>query len=102
MKGTVLILGASGKVGRHSSKAFKDAGWTVKTFDRRKDDMVDAAKGVDVIVNGLNPPNYHDWQTILPAIYGAKLPESLAARRDQGRLGKRGNGYSARQRLPFW
>ncbi|PWJ13848.1 NAD-dependent epimerase/dehydratase family protein [Jannaschia seohaensis] len=68
MKGTVLVLGASGKVGRHSSKAFQDKGWTVKTFNRRKDDMVEAAKGVDVIVNGLNPPNYHDWKTILPAV----------------------------------
>lgn len=68
MKGTVLILGASGKVGRHSANAFNAAGWNVKVFDRQKDNMVAAAKGVDVIVNGLNPPNYHDWQTILPAI----------------------------------
>ncbi|MXQ09789.1 epimerase [Alphaproteobacteria bacterium GH1-50] len=68
MKGTVLILGASGKVGRHSGKAFETAGWTVKRFNRRADDMIEAARGVDVIVNGLNPPNYHDWKTILPAI----------------------------------
>lgn len=30
MTGTVLILGASGKIGRHSQSAFKAAGLTVR------------------------------------------------------------------------
>ena len=30
--------------------------------------MVGAAKGVDVIVNGLNPPAYHNWANIIPDI----------------------------------
>ncbi|WP_299971028.1 epimerase [uncultured Roseobacter sp.] len=30
--------------------------------------MVAAATGCDVIVNGLNPPNYRDWETIIPRI----------------------------------
>lgn len=68
MQGTVLILGASGKVGRHSRKAFEAAGWEVRIFDRRNGNMVEDAQGVDVIVNGLNPPSYRDWATIIPAI----------------------------------
>ncbi|TYC75360.1 epimerase [Stappia sp. BW2] len=68
MSGTVLILGASGKFGRHSALAFEEAGWTVKRFQRGKDNLEDAAQGCDVILNGFNPPNYHDWKTILPQI----------------------------------
>ena len=68
MSGTVLILGASGKFGRHSALAFEEAGWTVKRFRRGKDSLEDAAHGCDVILNGLNPPNYHDWETIVPQI----------------------------------
>lgn len=63
-----LILGASGKIGRHAKAAFEAAGWQVRCFDRKRDDMVEAARGADVIVNGLNPPKYHDWATLIPAI----------------------------------
>ena len=65
---TVLILGASGKIGQHSAAAFRDAGWQVRLFDRKADDMTAAAKGADVIVNGLNPPNYHSWAQLIPVI----------------------------------
>ncbi len=68
MTKTVLILGASGKIGRHSREAFAAAGWNVRTYDRTRDDMVEAARGVSVIVNGLNPQNYHDWARQVPAI----------------------------------
>jgi len=37
MTNTVLILGGSGKVGRHSAIAFERAGWTVRRFDRQQD-----------------------------------------------------------------
>ena len=63
---TVLVLGASGLFGGHVAKAFAAAGWQVKTC-RRGTDMDAAAQGVDVIVNGLNPPKYHDWDRIIPA-----------------------------------
>ena len=66
MTKTVLILGSSGKIGVHSARAFSDAGWNVRKFNRSTDDLMAAAQGADVIVNGFNPPNYHDWQNIIP------------------------------------
>ena len=68
MKNKVLILGASGSFGSNCVVAFKAAGWDVRTYKRGQDDMVEAAKGVDVIVNGLNPPNYKGWKETLPKI----------------------------------
>ena len=68
MTDTVLILGGTGKIGRHSTAAFETAGWQVRQFDRQKDDMARAAQGCAVIVNGLNPQNYHNWQETIPRI----------------------------------
>ncbi len=65
MSGIVLILGASGRFGRHSAEAFWNAGWQVRIFDRNKDDLNAAAQGVDVIVNGWNPP-YTAWKRDVP------------------------------------
>jgi nucleoside-diphosphate-sugar epimerase len=64
----VLILGATGSFGRNCAAAFAEAGWEVRPFKRGKEDMKAAAIGVDVIVNGLNPPNYKGWVTELPKI----------------------------------
>jgi len=63
----VLILGASGSFGSKCVEAFGAAGWEVRRFTRGTD-MAEAAKGADVIVNGLNPPNYKGWVTELPKI----------------------------------
>lgn len=65
---TVLLLGASGKICQHSARAFTQAGWSVKTFNRKTDDMTQAAQGCDVIINGMNPPNYENWAENIPAI----------------------------------
>ncbi len=86
MSDKVLILGARGRFGRAATTAFLDAGWRVRVFVRpgRSDgispqatvvegdgfsirDVSEAARGVDVIVNALNPP-YHTWATDLPRI----------------------------------
>ncbi len=67
MTQTVLILGGSGKIGKHCAEAFWNAGWQVRQYARGTD-MVDAARGVDVIINGLNPPNYNNWAKNIPAI----------------------------------
>ena len=79
MTKTVLILGASGKIGRHSREAFAAAGWNVRTYDRTRDDMVESARGVSVIVNGLNPPNYHDWARQVPAITAQVITAAKAS-----------------------
>ncbi len=80
MTGTVLILGASGKVGQHAATAFDKAGWRVRRYDRKAGDMPAQARGADVIVNGLNPPNYHDWARLIPQI----TREVIAAGRASG------------------
>lgn len=67
MTGTVLILGASGRFGRHAAEAFWNAGWQVRVFDRSKDDLTSAAAGADVIVNAWNPP-YPEWQRLIPEL----------------------------------
>ncbi|HHL22818.1 MAG TPA: epimerase [Aliiroseovarius sp.] len=67
MAGKVLILGASGKLGGAAAQAFEAAGWEVARY-RRGTDMSAAAMGADVIVNGLNPPNYHAWERTIPEI----------------------------------
>ncbi|MBL1436104.1 MAG: epimerase [Rhodobacteraceae bacterium] len=64
----VLILGASGSFGSNCAEAFTAAGWQVRAFKRGQEDMVAAAKGMDVIVNGLNPPDYKNWVVELPKI----------------------------------
>ena len=64
----VLILGASGMVGGHSAKAFKAGGWEVQKFNRATNNMIKAAEGCDVIVNGLNPKNYNNWALYIPQI----------------------------------
>ncbi|MBI1418768.1 MAG: sugar nucleotide-binding protein [Limimaricola sp.] len=78
MTKTVLILGASGKIGSFAAEAFWNAGWTVRRYDRSTD-MTAAAKGADVIVNGLNPPAYHDWAHIIPAITAQVIAAAKAS-----------------------
>jgi uncharacterized protein YbjT (DUF2867 family) len=55
MGGTVLILGGSGKIGRHAARAFAEAGWEVRRWTRGTD-LVEAARGADVIVTGSTRP----------------------------------------------
>lgn len=79
MQQTVLILGGSGKIGTHAADAFWNAGWQVRHYDRQTNDMITAAKGVDVIINGLNPPNYHDWERTIPAITAQVIAAAKAS-----------------------
>lgn len=79
MQPTVLILGGSGKIGSRAAEAFWNAGWQVRQFNRKTDDMIAAANGVDVIVNGLNPPAYHDWERTIPAITAQVIAAAKAS-----------------------
>ena len=67
MTGTALILGASGRFGKHAAEAFWNAGWQVRIFDRQADDLMRTAEGADVIVNGWNAP-YSEWAHEIPAM----------------------------------
>lgn len=67
MTQTVLILGASGRFGRHAAACFGNAGWRVRLYDRSAGNMAQSASGADVIVNALNPP-YPAWQAAVPGI----------------------------------
>ncbi|MCW1931324.1 NAD-dependent epimerase/dehydratase family protein [Pararhodobacter zhoushanensis] len=67
MTGTILIAGASGGIGRRAVQAFTQAGWTVRLYDRSTD-LTQAAQGVDVIFNALNPPMYRNWPVEIPRI----------------------------------
>lgn len=68
MTNTVLILGASGRFGRNAADAFTQAGWTVRRFDRKTDNLTIAAKGADVIVAAWNP-QYQDWAAQVPKLH---------------------------------
>lgn len=74
----VLILGANGKIGSHAAEAFWNKGWDVRRYTRGTD-MVAAADGCDVIVNGLNPPNYHNWAQLIPQITAQVIEAAQAS-----------------------
>ncbi|WP_428927000.1 epimerase [Marinibacterium sp. SX1] len=73
-----LILGGSGRMGRHAAQAFAAAGWQVRRFDRATGDLAAAARGARIIVNAWNPP-YPDWQAQVPALHDAVQQAALAA-----------------------
>ncbi len=79
MAKTALVLGASGSFGGQFALALQSAGWQVNRY-LRGTDMATAAKGVDLIVNGLNPPNYHNWAKLIPQI----TTQVLAAAKSSG------------------
>lgn len=76
--GTVLILGGSGRIGRHATRAFDAAGWTVRGFDRARDDLLTAATGADVIVMGAHPPSYDLWADQLLPLHASVIAAAEA------------------------
>ena len=78
MTQTVLILGANGRFGRNAADAFWNAGWRVRSFDRAHDDLMAAATGADVIVNGWNPP-YPDWAAMVPDLTAQVIAAAKAS-----------------------
>ena len=72
MKGSILVLGAAGRLGTVAAETFRDAGWNVKGLVRpgrggavprkieaieavTRDEAIAAAQGCDVVLNALNP-----------------------------------------------
>lgn len=87
---TALVLGATGGIGGGIAAALVRHGWRVRALARnleaagragpakvewvegdamRRDDVVRAAEGAEIIVHAVNPPNYANWDTlVLPMI----------------------------------
>src|SRR5262245_50713119 len=100
---SALILGATGGIGGEVALALLDRGWRVCSLHRqpglakrktpkldqvqwiagdamRREDVVAAAEGVEVIVHGVNPPGYRNWRGLaLPM-----LENSIAAAKAAG------------------
>ena len=77
-KGTIVIAGASGGIGRRAAEAFQAAGWTVRRYQRGTD-LAQVAQGADVIFNGLNPPMYHNWPVEIPRITAQVIAAAKAS-----------------------
>jgi nucleoside-diphosphate-sugar epimerase len=102
-KRTALVLGATGGIGGEVAMALSRGGWRVRSPHReperaarsaphlanvqwmagdamRREDVVAAAEGADVIVHGVNPPGYRNWRGLaLPM-----LESSIAAAKASG------------------
>lgn len=85
-----LVLGANGNFGRNLARQLAVSGWEVGTWSRGTD-MVAAAMGADLIVNGLNPPNYHNWTRLIPEITESVI---AAAKASGARVLVPGNVYN--------
>lgn len=98
MAQTVLIMGASGTIGQAMAQAFAASGWQVRAY-KRGTDAAQAADGAALIVNAMNPQNYHDWATQVPAITALAMQ---AARASGARVLIPGNVYVyGRQPAPW-
>jgi nucleoside-diphosphate-sugar epimerase len=89
MPRTALILGPSGRFARHTAAALAADGWTLRRFDRTRDSLDEAARGVELIVNGWNPL-YPRWAAELPALTARLI---AAARSSGATLLQPGNVY---------
>ena len=78
MEKTALVLGASGGFGGQVAQALQAAGWRVTRYTRGTD-MGAAARGAQLIVNGLNPPGYHDWDRLIPQITASVIAAGRAS-----------------------
>jgi nucleoside-diphosphate-sugar epimerase len=82
---TALVIGITGSIGREVAGALLRRGWKVRVLHRdpsaaahagsfsqtiqwikgdamKASDVVDAARGTELIVHGANPPNYRNWR----------------------------------------
>ncbi|MEM7268480.1 MAG: NAD(P)H-binding protein [Pseudomonadota bacterium] len=110
MPETALILGATGRFGRHAAKTFAAAGWRTRLMVRRNltgDDvifgdpldpgaLIAAADGADVIVSALNPA-YPDWPRDVPRITSSVI---AAAKETGATVLIPGNVYNYGAALP--
>ncbi|MFN7103809.1 MAG: NAD-dependent epimerase/dehydratase family protein [Pseudorhizobium sp.] len=82
---TALVLGATGGIGGHVARGLFARGWTVRALSRgastgrqldprfqwhrgdalNAEDVRRAAEGAELIVHGVNPPGYRDWEKLV-------------------------------------
>ncbi len=111
---TVLILGAQGRLGQAVTAAFAAAGWHVRGQSRRpearwpagvesvlcdalrQEEVMRAARGVEVIVNALNPL-YTEWERLARPLAASAL---AAAETSGATLMFPGNVYNFGKHLP--
>lgn len=111
---TLLVIGATGGIGSEIAKSFARGGWTVRALARKpkeaakkfdhlgiaewqkgdalkSKDVLKAAKGVDAIFHGANPPGYQKWRERAVPM----LANGIAAAKTEGvRLLFPGNIYN--------
>jgi nucleoside-diphosphate-sugar epimerase len=95
-----LVLGATGGIGGEVARQLVARGWKVRALHRapekvaqagdgiewlsgdamERDDVVDAARGVALIVHAVNPPGYRNWRTLVLPM----LDNTVAAARAGG------------------
>lgn len=97
MSGRILILGAAGRLGRAAAEVFRDADWSVESQVRARSarniaagtrpieidandapSIVEAARGVDIVMHALNPP-YTQWPQLVPHFAEAAIGAAQAA-----------------------
>lgn len=96
MKKTALVLGATGGIGGEVARLLLARGWRVKALHRQsrrgdglewivgdamnRENVMQAAQGVQLIVHAVNPPGYRNWaQLVLPMV-----DNTIAAARASG------------------
>ena len=98
MSKTILILGGSGKIGRHATHAFRAAGWNTQQFDRAHDDLDAKMIGADAVFMGWNPVGYQLWEKELVPLH---QKVARAAARAGARVILPGNVYVYGPEAPF-
>ncbi len=114
MTHTALVIGATGSFGGHAAAALIRHGWRVRALARdpvgatakagprmpiewvKGDamfaaDVVDAARGADVIIHGANPPGYKNWRGLAIPMLAASI---AAAKAHGARIVLPGNVYN--------
>ena len=111
---TLLIIGATGGIGGEVARSFARGGWTVRALARKpkeatkrfshlgvaewrkgdalkSKDVLKAARGVDAIFHGANPPGYQKWRERAVPILATAI---AAAKAESVRLLFPGNVYN--------